>query len=302
MLSRTPSLPQRAPRREDFDRALRELRAVCPALRLSEPVHILIGSTSRPRVSQWRRVHTCVLEFPGRSFHAVGKGIYVATPALALVQMMAGREFVSSLELLWEACGTYQTYRTVPDETRYNVQPLTCVQALRSYVERGTLLNGTDKVSRLIRYLADGSASPQETKCALLLGLPKQYGGYGLGIPRMNHCVKASASARAIAGRSSFRLDLCWPEARIDVEYQSFETHGNEASRLRDSRRANALDSMGWAVVSITNGELSSLPAMDVIAQTVRKRMRKHVSVYPADHHARKLRLRRHLGIALGYD
>ena len=76
-----------------------------------------------------------------------------------------------------------------------------------------------------------------------------------MGFPRMNYEVIASPAARAISGKKSFRCDLCWPEARLDVEYQSKENHEGELSRIRDSRRANALAAMGWTVLGVTNDE-----------------------------------------------
>ena len=80
-----------------------------------------------------------------------------------------------------------------------------------------------------------------------------------MGFPRMNYEVIASPAARAISGKKSFRCDLCWPEARLDVEYQSKENHEGELSRIRDSRRANALAAMGWTVLGVTNDELNTL-------------------------------------------
>lgn len=65
----------------------------------------------------------------------------------------------------------------------------------------------------------------------------------------MNYEVRASRAAEALTGKKSFRMDLCWPERKLDVEYQSREWHEGEASRVSDSRRANALMSMGWTVV-----------------------------------------------------
>ncbi|WP_417341431.1 hypothetical protein [Gordonibacter urolithinfaciens] len=163
-------------------------------------------------------------------------------------------------------------------------------------------MGGARKVQRILPYLADGSASARESKLALILGLPLSRGGYGLGIPLMNYEVSANSAARAISGRRSFRCDLCWPEAKLDVEYQSREHHEGEVSRLRDSRRANALVAMGWIVIGVTNDELDSMLATDTIAASIRKRLGKRLQMSFPDHHARKLRLRRELGLPVGFD
>lgn len=186
--------------------------------------------------------------------------------------------------------------------TAYQVDPLTCTKALRAFVSRNPSLRGSGKIEAILPYLADGSASPRETKQALVFGLPMMYGGYGLGIPRMNFEVEASAAARALTGKSSFRCDLCWPEAKLDVEYQSRENHSGEEKRISDSRRTNALIAMGWTVIGITNDELDSLAATDAIAEAIRKQLGKSSHVRVSNYHAKKLKLRRQLGLPLGYE
>ena len=184
----------------------------------------------------------------------------------------------------------------------YDVEPLTSVRALRDYVACNSSLGGAQKVARILPFLVDGSASSRETKFALVLGFSPFRGGYGMGFPRMNYEVIASPAARAISGKKSFRCDLCWPEARLDVEYQSKENHEGELSRIRDSRRANALAAMGWTVLGVTNDELNSLAATDAVAEAIRRHLGKRLRTNVSDWHARKLRLRRRLGLPVGYE
>ena len=278
--------------------AVEELRAMHPSLSLSPPYHHFVGRRAKGP-TRMTSPSVATLPLPAHSLHHLGDDVYCATPAFALVTVAArtsDRAFL--LELSWELCGTYRTQRTTPD-TSYQTPALASVDEIRSFVARNPSVRGSRKIARLLRYVADGSASPRETKCALLFGLPRKNGGYGLGMPRMNHEVIASPEARAISGRSSFRCDLCWPAAKLDVEYQSREMHGNELSRLRDSRRANALASMGWTVVAITNDELESMSATDVIASILRKQLGKRKDERLPHAHERKLALRRALGLPI---
>ncbi len=185
-------------------------------------------------------------------------------------------------------------------ETAYNVPALSSTRELLAFLARNLSLGGAGKLARAMAYIADCSASPRETKQALVLGLPHRYGGYGLGIPHMNFEVKANPAVRAMTGKRSFRLDLCWPGAKLDVEYQSRFSHEGEAARLSDSRRANALMAMGWTVVGVTNEELDSLAATDAIANTILQQLGKRAQVRTPDYHARKLKLRRQLGLPAG--
>lgn len=182
------------------------------------------------------------------------------------------------------------------------MEPLTSARTIRDFVTRNPSLRGSGKTADILRYLADGSASPRETKKALVLGLPMMYGGYGLDIPHMNYEVKATPAARALTGKSSFRCDLCWPEAKLDVEYQSKELHSGEKKRILDSRRTNALASMGWTVIGVTNDELDSLVATDAIAETIRQHLGKRSVVRVSRYHERKLKLRRQLGLPTSCD
>ena len=58
----------------------------------------------------------------------------------------------------------------------------------------------------------------------------------------------------------------------------------------------------GRTVSGVTNDELDSLAATDAIAEAIRRRLGKRLQMSVADHHARKLRLRRQLGLPVGYD
>ena len=295
------TLPDRAPGIGKVEATLERLESTYPGLRIERPAHILIGSSSRCRTSSAFKLHVCTPNLWGTSFYQVGDGVFVSAPALAFVHRATQeRSMIPLLELGYELCGTYQSWRTgVP--TQYQVDSLVSARALGDYVSHNPSINGARKAARAIRYLAGGSASPRETKQALLLGLPTTYGGYGLGLPRMNYKVVANGAARAISGKSSFRCDLCWLEQKLDVEYQSRECHEGETNRVADSRRANALMAMGWTVVSVTGDELDSFAATETIAQTIRHHLGKRSHVHTSDYHAKKLRLRRQLGLPVGY-
>lgn len=242
------------------------------------------------------------MQLGGRSLHGLGYRTYVTTAACAFAMTAAEmRDPIAILELGLELCGAYQTRRTgVP--AKYQVDPLACTADLRDFVLANPSLHGSRKVARALRYLKDGSESPRETQQALVLGLPLMQGGYGLGVPHMNFEVAASPTARALTGKSSFRCDLCWPDKKLDVEYQSKEKHSGEENRIRDSRRTSALVSMGWTVVPVTGSDLGSLAATDAIAETIREHLGKRTRVRVSDYHARKLALRRRLGLPVGYD
>ena len=296
-------LPERPPSASELKLALARLEASHPGLELGRPVHIVARSVSDRRKTDTVVPHSCCMDMPSSSFVRWDDDVMLCAPPLALLQLAQCEPNDGFLlELGWELCGSYQTKRTAA-RAAYDVPPLTSTRALRDYAKRNPSLRGARKIARnVLPYLADGSASARETKAALVFGMPMKRGGQGLHIPRRNYEVMANAAAQAISGRRSFRCDLGWPEAKLDVEYQSRERHEGEASRIRDSRRANALAAMGWTVINITNDELDSLAATDVIAETIRRHLGIRVQMRVTDHHARKLRLRRQLGLPVGYE
>ncbi|RDB61538.1 DUF559 domain-containing protein [Gordonibacter sp. 28C] len=296
------TLPSEAPNAKTFCRSIELLRASHPTMVIEQPAHILVSRTSQCRSSSAFTAHACSAELQGCSLLRLQDGVYTSSAALAFTHLAAQeKSAIALLELGYELCGTYQTRRTGV-LSGYQVEPLASIRALEAFIARNPSLRGAAKAAKTLHYMTNGSASPRETKQALVLGLPLMYGGYGLGIPRMNYEVRASPAARALTGKSSFRCDLCWPEAKLDVEYQSRESHSGEEKRLEDSRRTNALAAMGWTVFCITNDELDSMVATDTIADTIRRHLGKRSQVRVSGYHARKLKLRRQLGLPVGYN
>lgn len=295
-------IPTGAPGKDEIATLLERMELTHSTLKISRPAHVLIKTTARRRGHEECKPHVSTKEYSPQSFYRLDGGALVSGPALAFIQMASqAKNMISLLELGYELCGSYRTARTSVSPA-YQVKPLISVQWLRSYASRNPSIDGAAKAAHVSRYLADDSASPRETKQALVLGLPKMYGGYGLGIPWMNYEVAATPVARALAGKTYFRCDLCWPEAKLDVEYQSKEMHAGEDNRIKDTRRTNALMAMGWTVVWITNAELDSFVATEAIAQTLRRHLKIHSQTRVSEYHARKLRLRRHLGLPVGYE
>ena len=265
-------------------------------------VHVLVGKRAGCRVNKRLVSHLCTGTLPRQPFVRIAEDLYAAVPNLALCQKAAlEKDAVALLLLLWEACGTYQTSATGFAE-RYQMTPATTFRSLALFVASNTTVRGARKIARLLRYVSAYAASPREAQLALLLGLPLLYGGYNLGIPQMNWRVEAKGEARSIARRGHFRCDLCWPEARIDVEYQSREMHGGEEKRVNDSRRVNALTEMGWTVVGVTGDELASITATDAIADALRKRLGKRACRVDEALLARRIQLRSRLGLPTRWE
>jgi hypothetical protein len=71
----------------------------------------------------------------------------------------------------------------------------------------------------------------------------------GLPEPVAQHVIRAD-------GQFVARVDLAYPDARIAIEYDSFEHHTGKVALVRDSARRNALAAAGWTVLSATAADV----------------------------------------------
>ena len=294
---RTP--PARTPTQEEVLAAIAKVEAAFPDLQLARPVRILVAGPIRYWPSDLCTSRTCSVTLSEGSFLRVCGGVYVPSPELCFMREAAHSENEASLlELGFELCGSYRTRRSCENPS-YQVHPLTTVRKLSNYAKLNASANGAKKAARATQWIADNSASPREAQLAIVLGLPCSQGGGGLGTPWMNYKVEASRKAQLISGRRFFLCDLCWPEAKLDVEYQSREMHQGEAARVSDSQRTKALKSMEWDVTEVTNVDFDSSTSMEVIVSTLRKSLGKDSRIRTKGYHERTLQLRMQLGLPL---
>lgn len=210
-------------------------------------------------------------EHPSRALDAPEHGTLVVSPEFALTQIAAtGIGRIPYLLLCGEALGTYQSPYT-GTEAHYNLPALTTPGRFSSFLSTNHATRGASIARTLLPYMVSNAASHRETQLALLFGLPRHMGGYGLGIPVMNREIELTGNGARIARRKTLRLDLSWRGAKLDLEYQSAYAHQGERARIDDSRRANALKAQGWSVIWITPDELESTTACDAIAKSIRK-------------------------------
>ena len=95
---------------------------------------------------------------------------------------------------------------------------------------------------RALRVLDPRSESPGESRARALLVLN------GVPRPECNRDI-------IVRGEWLARVDMCWPEARLIVEYDGL-VHLSESRRRRDAQRRNLLQDAGWLVIVLTAADL----------------------------------------------
>lgn len=90
-------------------------------------------------------------------------------------------------------------------------------------------------------YVRDGVDSPMETRLRMLIVLA------GIPEPEVNLVL------RDVDGQPVRRYDLCWPTARVVVEYDGRHHVEREAQWEADLDRREAIDDDGWRILVVTS-------------------------------------------------
>jgi very-short-patch-repair endonuclease len=119
---------------------------------------------------------------------------------------------------------------------------------------------GNRQLARLLRDSRPGAEAESERRLQRLLDEA------GIGGWKGNHPV-------VIAGRR-FRLDVAFPEHRLDVEVDGWAFHRSKVARDRDIERDNLLTQAGWRVLRFSWEDVVDRPdyVIDVIASVLATR------------------------------
>lgn len=119
---------------------------------------------------------------------------------------------------------------------------------------------GNRQLARLLRDSRPGAEAESERRLQRLLDEA------GMGGWKGNHPV-------VIAGRR-FRLDVAFPEHRLDVEVDGWAYHRSKEARDRDIERDNLLTQAGWRVLRFSWEDVVDRPdyVIDVIASVLATR------------------------------
>ncbi|MCL2529013.1 MAG: endonuclease domain-containing protein [Coriobacteriia bacterium] len=248
--------------------------------------------------------HVFSSETPVGCFMNVGRNLMMSSPEFCFLQMANHLSLVELLELGYELCGEYSLPlphdKKVPKRGFYNRKQLTSTKKLQEFLNSMPGVKGSTKAIRALTYLQDGSASPMETKLALFMVLPYKLGGFGFEKPELNRRVNLTKSVRKYFRKEYYVCDLFWAEKKVAVEYDSDQNHTGSERIASDSKKRNALVSMGIQVVSVTKQQLYNSKELESAVRTVAKHMGKRLfpakSNFPAAHLELRKELLKHGG------
>lgn len=239
---------------------------------LSRPLHVLVSRAQSKRSYPYIVNHQTSRRLPKGAILDLGIGVYFCSPELCFVQMATVLDFPQLVELGFELCGTYDKLRE-----NYDCKPLTTVKKLDEFCKKVSPLHGVKKARRALKYVANCSASPMESKLAIMLCLPYKMGGYGFEVPHMNYPITFDAKARRISGTKFCKCDLYWSKKKLAVEYDGQEFHEDSEKMFRDASRRNALLAMGIDSITVTKWQIKNGGSFNVIAGNIAKKLNKQL-------------------------
>lgn len=154
----------------------------------------------------------------------------------------------------------FASYLALAEQMTAEAVEVTASKHGMNRVKRPRLFKGYRNCRIALALMREGTDSSQETRTRLVLL------SYGLPEPVINHEVKLPN------GKSVF-LDMAYPELRIAIEYDGnyHRFDGNQV--LRDDKRREALEALGWIYVKVTVLDLDDEESEEALAQRVATRM-----------------------------
>lgn len=215
----------------------------------NKPLDLMIKSKSQFHKSNTIKFHLYEKSFPAGSFLQVEKQIYIASPELTFCTLANSLPVEKLIIFGLELCGTY-TFNNVEQCVIYGCSQISNTEKLNKYVKALKRIyhgfKGIKNAEYAASFLRNYSASPQESRVYLILGGPRKIGAFGIRGFELNKEIKLSAKAKKIAGQNIIRPDLCIPNNKISIEYDSNQFHDNEGQNIKDKNRLNALKHDKW--------------------------------------------------------
>ena len=234
-------------------------------------LHVLVSDASSRSRAQSIRFHVRSTELPLGAFRKLDSGVYLASPELCFYELAGDLPFPKLVEFGFLLCGTYTMN---PAATSKNDRsPLTTKRKLESFASRMSDKRGRGIVMKSLPLILEGSASPRETKLAILLTFPVRLGGYNFDKPIMNYRIDFTKTERELFGKSRVYLDLYWPEFNCGIEYDGKEDHSEDDDVSRDRKKSSELNYRGITVLRVDRQQLQSAYQLYVLVRKLQRIM-----------------------------
>lgn len=235
-----------------------------PLQQLSTPLTLLTLHRDERRNTAAARYICQQGPFPQGSFMDSGYDtashttIAVCSPELLFIQAAKSCSALEATALGFELCGSYRGNK-----------PLTTPEELSSFADKAQGVSGAKQARRYARHVLPNATSPEVTRLAMLVHLPRSLGGLGVSAPQLDARIPAPDEAARIIGSRHFAPDLFWPELNVAVEYDSREWHSAQTHAEHTRRKELAYSLAGVEVISLDQKQVRDLDLMRKIFEKI---------------------------------
>lgn len=272
---------------------------------LHAPLHRLVFTRAQSGSRSLFKSHLLTQEPPPGSFRQTEHGFDVTSPEFTLLSLatqvsrnqllMACYEMCSSfavftpcertqqqldeaisLKFIPPDCGWKRIVDTKGNDTNlWKRAPLLSAADIAAFAKQATGLRGVKQLRWAAERMAGQTASPFEVQTSMLVSLPRDEGGLGIGITN-NARIPLSEAARSLYDKTCCYADILIESVTdsmgVILECQGRSAHDSEAASLSDAERTTALTSMGYDVIQITYGQIKDKRSFGNLAELIHKK------------------------------
>ena len=272
---------------------------------LHAPLHRLVFTRAQSGSRSLFKSHLLTQEPPPGSFRQTEHGFDVTSPEFTLLSLatqvsrnqllMACYEMCSSfavftpcertqqqldeaisLKFIPPDCGWKRIVDTKGNDTNlWKRAPLLSAADIAAFAKQAAGLHGVKQLRWAAERMAGQTASPFEVQTSMLVSLPRDEGGLGIGITN-NARIPLSEAARSLYDKTCCYADILIESVTdsmgVILECQGRSAHDSEAASLSDAERTTALTSMGYDVIQITYGQIKDKRSFGNLAELIHKK------------------------------
>lgn len=154
---------------------------------------------------------------------------------------------------------------------RDELKPLCTERKIKSCAYSLKRHHGRNNALKAVQFIQSRSYSPMESRLYMHLCLPNYLGGCGFPKAQLNYPITV--------GSKPYYLDLCFPEAKLAVEYDSYTYHSNAHSFSRDNIRSSKIETLGYRVIHVKPGQLKKVDAYTDLVLNISRILQKPVYI-----------------------
>ncbi len=154
--------------------------------------------------------------------------------------------------------------------------PLVTPDELRDFVTSVTELKWGKSFQAAVDLMQGVTLSPFEVEAAMLLGLPRRYGGYGFAV-ETNWPIRLSGRGKTLAQRSHCVADIYIENPKngraVDIECQGKAIHASLGAAASDADRTTAVEAEGIDVALLSYKQLEDPRRFQLFCEFIAKKL-----------------------------